>query len=116
MKVSNHDDVAVIDLETTFTARGGEQAFENAYMPLLPTCHRFVLDFERIEELDSKRLAAIVVFYKRARANGSVVVLASVGTLVKETLRITRLDRILRVAATRNEGITVARGADLTLP
>jgi anti-anti-sigma factor len=108
VKVEHVGEVVVLTPETGFLAHGGEVVFEQTYRPLLSSVRRFVVDLGDIEELDSKRLAAIVVFFKRARAAQCAVIFCNVGRMVKEILRVTRLDRIFSLVDLRDDAVQFA--------
>ncbi len=65
---------------------------------------RVVLDLSHVEFLDSTGLGAVVFTYKRLAGRGTLV-LAGVQPAVREVFRLTRMDRVFRIAASLDEAI-----------
>jgi anti-anti-sigma factor len=104
-KVLNLADHFVMSLEPSFMAQGGDLAFARLYEPLLGQGKGFVVDFEKVDSLDSKRLAAIVIFYKRAVERKIKIVFCGASRSLNEVFMVTRLDRVLTIVPTRDAAI-----------
>jgi anti-anti-sigma factor len=66
-------------------------------------CREIVLDLYRVERLTSAVLARIVCLQRKLEARGTGLRLVNVGAHVRETLRVTRLDQILDIAASPSD-------------
>jgi anti-anti-sigma factor len=112
VRLVHEGDTVVIELDGTFLEPDGEKAFQSGYQPLLGAQARFVVDLSRLDFLDTKRLAELVVFYKRVRAAGGRVGFCSLKPVVRDTFGVTRLDKILEIYVTRLEALRALAGAD----
>jgi anti-anti-sigma factor len=108
-KVLDKSDHFMICLEPSFMAQGGDLAFARLYEPLLGQGKAFVVDFEKVDALDSKRLAAIVIFYKRAVERKIKIVFCGASRSLNEVFMVTRLDRVLTIVPSRDAAIESLR-------
>jgi anti-sigma B factor antagonist len=68
--------------------------------------HVIVLDFEKVEYLASQAIGILLALHKKLSAiKGNQLVLCGVGARLMELLRITRLDRVLKLKPTQSEAI-----------
>ncbi len=67
-----------------------------------------ILDFERVQYLSSQAIGIVLTMNKKLGAlKNSSLVLCGVGPKLMELLKITRLDKILKVKPTQKEAIKV---------
>lgn len=65
-----------------------------------------ILDFERVQYLSSQAIGILLAMQKKLSAlKGSALVLCGVGPRLMELLRITRLDRVLKIKPTQKEAV-----------
>lgn len=64
---------------------------------------RVILDFGNVAIISSAMIGRLVLLQRRADATGGMLRLCEVGTGVRDVLRTTNLDRILKIARDRRE-------------
>ena len=71
-------------------------------------CHQMVLDLAHVEFMDSSGLGAVVAVLKRLGFHGALVVCAARAPVV-ELFHLTRMDRVIKLVATRAEAVLAAQ-------
>ncbi len=71
---------------------------------------RVVVDLGRVEFMDSSGLGALVSILKAAGSQGALALCRATGA-VQGLLTLTRMDRVFRIAATRDEAVAMAANA-----
>ena len=67
---------------------------------------KLVLDFTKVEYLSSQAIGMVVGLHKKvAKVPGGKLVLCGVGPQLMQLLKITRLDRLLKVVNTQEEAL-----------
>jgi anti-sigma B factor antagonist len=67
-----------------------------------------VLDFERVQYISSQAIGIVIQLHKKlATLKRSSLVLCGVGPKLMELIKITRLDRILKIKASQKEAVKV---------
>src|SRR5579862_3498165 len=67
---------------------------------------KLVLDFTRVEYLSSQAIGMVVGLHKKvAKVPGGKLVLCGVGPQLMQLLKITRLDRLLKVVNTQQDAV-----------
>jgi len=69
-----------------------------------------LLGMARTEYIDSSGLALILVWHKRFLEAGGKLVLHSTPSLVMDTIKILRMDRVLHLAKDESAALALARG------
>ena len=64
---------------------------------------RVILDFGNVSMISSAMIGRLVVLQRRADATGGLLRLCEVGTGVRDVLRTTNLDRIIKITRDRRE-------------
>jgi anti-sigma B factor antagonist len=72
--------------------------------------HRLLIDLGRVEFMDSSGIGVLVGLYKRVQHGGGVLGLACPQPNVLATLRLARVDGVLGVHASLDEGVEKLRG------
>ena len=68
-----------------------------------------VLDFEHVDYLSSQAIGMVLTVHKKlAKLKHTSLVLCGVGPKLMELLKITRLDKVLKVKPTQKEAVKVA--------
>jgi len=101
--------VTVLIVDETFVSHEGEQEFDEKSREVLAEGVDLVLDVSQVPFIDSRRLATIVICYKRATEASLRMVVVGVSGAILETLRMSRLDTILDLVPTRREALTRLR-------
>lgn len=71
---------------------------------------RLVLDLSQVELLASAGLGLLITLNKRARESGGQMVVTGLSTGILEAMKLTRLDRLLRVEPTVEGAVKMAEG------
>jgi anti-sigma B factor antagonist len=73
-----------------------------------PGHHRMVVDFEKVQYLSSQAIGMIMAMQKKLSAfPDSRLVLCAVGPRLAELLRITKLEKVLKVVPTQQEAMKI---------
>jgi anti-anti-sigma factor len=62
-----------------------------------------ILDFSNVSMISSAFIGRIVLLHRRAGASRGLLVLCELGAAVRDTLRTTNLDRVLKITRDRRE-------------
>jgi anti-sigma B factor antagonist len=69
---------------------------------------QIILDFEKVQYLSSQAIGIVMTIHKKlSQLKESKLILCGVGPKLQELLKITRLDRILKVTASQKEALKV---------
>ena len=72
---------------------------------------RIILDFEQVEYLSSQALGILMALHKKlGKLPHSQLVLCSVGPTLMQLLKITALDKVLKIKPTQKEALKVVPG------
>lgn len=70
-----------------------------------------ILDFERVQFLSSQAIGILLTLNKKlSQLKGSHLILCGVGARLMELLKITRLDRVLKIKPTQKEAVNSVTG------
>lgn len=97
--------IAILFLDESFTTQDGEKQFVSEYRALLDQGLDVVLDLNHVDFLDSARIACLVICFKRVNELGRIIHFCGVGSAIRDTLQMTRLDRVFLLYASRQEAI-----------
>lgn len=89
--------VTVLELSDRLTAAVAAQLRAAVDDAIAAGADRIVLDLAQVPFIDSSGLGAVIGALKAARTAGGDLRLASAGDQVRQVLRLTNLDRVLRV-------------------
>ncbi|MDB5352735.1 MAG: hypothetical protein JWN86_3982 [Planctomycetota bacterium] len=64
---------------------------------------RLILDFANVTMISSAMIGRLVVLQRRADATGGLLRLCEIGSAVRDVLRTTNLDRVLKITRDRRE-------------
>jgi anti-anti-sigma factor len=105
LRTETRGKVAILYLDESFTTHDGEKQFVSEYRALLDQGLDLVLDLNHVDFLDSARIACLVICFKRVNECGRIIHFAGVGSAIRETLKMTRLDRVFLLFGSRQEAI-----------
>lgn len=97
--------IAILYLDDSFTTHDGEKQFVSEYRALLDQGLDLVLDLNNVDFLDSARIACLVICFKRVNDLGRMIHFCGIGSAIRDTLQMTRLDRVFQLFGSRQEAI-----------
>jgi anti-sigma B factor antagonist len=103
--------ILILSIQRLFLDERDPEKFEQVCKPYLSTEKRIVLDLNELDFIDSSHLAALVVLYKRASQAGAKLVFTGIRQTVRDTLFVTRLDKVFALAPSRKEALDLAEEA-----
>lgn len=74
------------------------------------TRSRLIVDLEQISVMTSAGLGALVSLQNQARAQGGSIALTNAGAHIAETLRLSNLDRVLKLRSSLDEACDALTG------
>lgn len=102
--------VLILSVLGSFMNERSTDRFEAAYKPHLAE-KRFIVELAELDYIDSSHLAALVVLYKRVAQDGGLVVFSGLKQTVRDTLFVTRLDKVFSIATSRKEALEMIEKA-----
>lgn len=72
--------------------------------------HRIALDLSQVGLLSSAGLGALITLHKACAANGGRLIVFGVQPAILDLLKLTRLDRLLQLATSRDTALQKVRG------
>jgi anti-sigma B factor antagonist len=109
-------DVTVVEFRTTSLMNPAElEKLSTALYELVDDQQgeprRLLIDFTRVKYLSSQAIGIVITLHKKvSQREGGQLMLCGVGPSLSNLLKITRLDRILRITATQEEALRPAAG------
>jgi anti-sigma B factor antagonist len=107
-------DVTVVEFRTTSLMNPAElEKLSTALYELVDAgdTRRLLVDFTRVKYLSSQAIGIVITLHKKvSQRDGGQLMLCGVGPSLTNLLKITRLDRILRITATQEEALRPAAG------
>ena len=103
-------DVMVVEFRTTSLMNPAElEKLSTALYELVDDegePRRLLIDFTRVKYLSSQAIGIVITLHKKiSQREGGQLMLCGVGPSLSNLLKITRLDRILRITATQEEAL-----------
>lgn len=95
--IQKENNVVVISLEGTLDVGKQTNFKEDLLKNVLSESSRVVLDFRKVDFIDSACLGALVAITRQLRSKGGDVCLAGLISEVQSIIQITRLDKIFKV-------------------
>jgi anti-sigma B factor antagonist len=112
MVIEDSREGSVLVVEPRETRLDAQRAlsFKDALIRFVDAGDRqLVLDLSHVEFMDSSGLGALVAVLKRLGFHGALVVCGA-REPIAGLFRLTRMDRVIRMVASRAEAVAVARG------
>jgi anti-sigma B factor antagonist len=107
LSVSTHGEFKVVTLQTSALMNSADLDRLGEELDRIAAEQangRVILDFTRVETLASRAIGMIVTLHKKLSAvSGGQLVLCGVSPQLTQLLKITRLDRLLKVVKTPND-------------
>ena len=98
-------EVSVVTLLADYLDVGNCNDFRNEMTPLLAGCNKVVLDFDKVQFVDSRGCGAIISCLKHVSAARGDLKLCCVRREVRTVFELIRLHRICEIFPTRDEAV-----------
>jgi anti-sigma B factor antagonist len=98
-------DVAVVAVNEEQLDASNADDFRQQLAPVLKDCRNLLLDFSRVQFVDSRGCGAIISCLKQVSANGGDLKLCNVGPYVRTVFELIRLHRICEILDSREEAL-----------
>lgn len=105
------DNITVLYCQGRFTYRDEATAFSQKISELLPDTRQLIVEFSKVEIIDSAGLGELVVVHMWTRASGCSLKLAGANNRILHLLELTNLARIFDIHPTLDEAL-LAFGRD----
>ena len=116
MQIEESREGEVVIVEPQVVRLDAQQAlgFKEGMIRLIEAGDRqLVLDLNYVEFMDSSGLGAVVAVLKRLGFHG-VLVICGAHAAVTELFRLTRMDKVIQLVATRAEALTLAHAEGMS--
>lgn len=103
--VEKVDGITIVAVKVGFLDASNNRLFKERMNELLPSVKFLLLDLNQVQFVDSSGLAAILTCLKQLSACGGDMKICGATTPVKALFDLVKLNRIVEVCRTREEGV-----------